>query len=114
MEDCTTSFFINGLKVHIESSINKYEENKNIVFNKDFDNLFLNPIFINNINLFREIITQNNLNFQVFWNHIGKLMKSSMKNILIKFEEESYFFFGNISFFPLNNSIGHGKFFIEE
>ena len=88
MEDCTTSFFINGLKVHIESSINKYEENKNIVFNKDFDNLFLNPIFINNINLFREIISQNNLNFQVFWNHIGKLMKSSVKNILIKFEEE--------------------------
>lgn len=88
MEDNNTSFFINGLKVHIESSINKYEEKQTIIFDKDFENLFLTPIYINNINLFREIITQNNLNFQVFWNHIGKIMKSSIESLIQKFEEE--------------------------
>ena len=88
MEDCTTSFFVTGLKVHIESSINKYLENKNIVFEEDFDNLVLNPVFINNINLFREIITQNNLNYQIFWNHIGKIMKTSVQSLIQNLEEE--------------------------
>ena len=87
MEDCATTFFINGLKVHIESSINKYDENLSIIFEQDFDNLFLNPIFINNLNLFRELIYQNNLNFQIFWNHIGRIMNSSIASIIIKFEE---------------------------
>ena len=88
MEDCATIFFINGLKVHIESSINKYEENLSIIYEQDFDNLFLNPIFINNLNLFRDLIVQNNLNFQIFWNHIGKMMNSSIESIITKFEEE--------------------------
>ena len=88
MEDCATTFFINGLKVHIESSINKYEENLSIIYDQDFDNLFLNPIFINNLSLFRDLIYQNNLNFQNFWNHIGKMMNSSIESIIIKFEEE--------------------------
>ena len=88
MEDCATTFFINGLKVHIESSINKYKENLAIIYDQDFDNLFLNPIFINNLNLFRDLIYQNNLNFQIFWNHIGKMMNSSIESIIVKFEEE--------------------------
>jgi len=88
MEDCATTFFINGLKVHIESSINKYEENLGVIYDQDFDNLFLNPIFINNLSLFRDLIYQNNLNFQIFWNHIGKMMNSSIESIILKFEEE--------------------------
>ena len=88
MEDCATTFFINGLKVHIESSINKYEENLAIIYDQDFDNLFLNPIFINNLNLFRDLINQNNLNFQIFLNLIGKMMNSSIESIIMKFEEE--------------------------
>ena len=88
MEDCTTSFFVNGLKVHIESSINNYLENQTIIFDKDFENLLLYPVFINNINLFREIISQNNLNYQTFWNHIGKIMKTSLQTLIQKFEEE--------------------------
>ena len=91
MEDSTTSFFINGLKVHIESSINKYEQyedNKCIIFDEDFENKFLNPIFINNILLFGDIITQNNLNYEVFWIHIGKTMAISIESLLQKFEEK--------------------------
>ena len=88
MEDYITSFFVNGLKFHIESSINKYLESQNIIFEKDFDNLLLNPVFINNIHLFREIINQNNLNYQIFWSHIGKIMKTSIESLIQKFEEE--------------------------
>ena len=88
MEESEIYFFINGLKIHIESSLKKYEENLNIIFDKDFDNILLNPLFINNINLFRDIISQNELNFQLFWNHIGKTMNSSIQQLIGKFEEE--------------------------
>ena len=88
MEENEIYFFINSLKIHIESSIKKYEANLNIIFDKDFDNILLNPLFINNINLFRDIISQNELNFQLFWNHIGKTMNSSIQQLIGKFEEE--------------------------
>ena len=88
MEDITTSFFINGLKLHIESSLNKYKDNPNLIFEENFENIFLNPIFINNINLFREIIEQNNLNFKIFWNHIGKIMNKSINYLMNIFQNE--------------------------
>ena len=88
MEDYSSSFFINGIKLHIESSINKFKQIKSIIFNDDFEEIFLNTIFINNINLFREIITQNNLHFPTFWSHIGKIMKNIIEEIINKSEEE--------------------------
>ena len=88
MEDYSSSFFINGFKFHIESSINKIKEIKPIIFKDDFDEIILNTIFINNINLFREIITQNNLHFPTFWSHIGKIMKNLIEEIINKSEEE--------------------------
>ena len=88
MEDYSSSFFINGIKLHIESSINKFKEIKSIIFNDDFEEIFLNTIFINNINLFREIITQNNLHFPTFWSHIGKIMKNLIEEIINKSEDE--------------------------
>ena len=88
MEDYSSNFFINGFKFHIESSINKIKEIKPIIFKDDFDEIILNTIFINNINLFREIITQNNLHFPIFWSHIGKIMKNLIEEIINKSEEE--------------------------
>ena len=88
MEDYSSSFFINGFKFHIESSINKIKEIKPIIFKDDFDEIILNTIFINNINLFREIITQNNLHFPTFWSHIGKIMKNLIEEIINKSDEE--------------------------
>ena len=88
MEDCTSSFFMNGIKLHIESSFKKINEINSIIFNEDFEENLINEIFINNINLFREIITQNNLNFSSFWGHIGNLMKTSVENLIEKFEKE--------------------------
>ena len=88
MEDYSSSFFINGIKLHIESSINKFKQIKSIIFNDDFEEIFLNTIFINNINLFREIITQNNLHFPTFWSHIGKIMKNLIEEIINKSEDE--------------------------
>ena len=88
MEDCTSSFFMNGIKLHIESSFKKINEINSIIFNEDFEENLINEIFINNINLFREIITQNNLNFSSFWGHIGKLMKTSVENLIEKIEKE--------------------------
>ena len=88
MEDSISFFFINGLKLHIESSFNKLNDMQAIIFKEDFEEIFLNNIFINNINLFRDIITQNNLHFPTFLSHIEKLMKSSLENYITKFTEE--------------------------
>lgn len=88
MEYSLSSFFMNGIKLQIESSFNKIQEINSLIFKEDFEEIFLNNIFINNINLFRDIITQNNLHFPTFWNHIGKLMKSSIENYITKYEEE--------------------------
>ena len=88
MEDSISNFFINGLKLHIESSFNKLKDTESIIFKEDFEESFLNNIFINNINLFREIIIQNNLHFPTFLSHIEKLMKSALENYLTKFTEQ--------------------------
>ena len=88
MEDSISFFFINGLKLHIESSFNKLNDMQAIIFKEDFEEIFLNNIFINNINLFKDIITQNNLHFPTFLSHIEKLMKSSLENYITKFTEE--------------------------
>ena len=88
MEDRTTLFFINGIKIHIKSSIDKVKDNNDILFNENFDNILINPLFINNINLFREIINKNNLNFKIFWNHIGKIMNTSIQSLIKKFQDE--------------------------
>lgn len=88
MEESSLSFFSNGIKLHIESSFKKLNEIESIIFNENFEEILLNKIYINNINLFREIISQNNLNFPIFWNNIGKLMKPLVDDLLNKFEEE--------------------------
>ena len=90
MEECSVSFFINGIKLQIESSFNKLKEINSLIFNEDIEENILNSIFINNINLFREIITQNNLHFLTFWNHIGKIMKPLMEEFINKSEEELF------------------------
>ena len=88
MEDNITSFFINGLKIQIDSSLNKYQNKENLVFDKDFENILINPLFINNINLFREIIEHNNLNYNTFWNYIGRIMSKSLQTLLNKLKKE--------------------------
>ena len=88
MEDSISNFFINGLKLHIESSFNKLKDTESIIFKEDFEESFLDNIFINNINLFREIIIQNNLHFPTFLSHIEKLVKSALENYLTKFTEQ--------------------------
>ena len=70
MEYSLSSFFMNGIKLQIESSFNKIQEINSLIFKEDFEDIFLNNIFINNINLFRDIITKNNLHFPTFWNNI--------------------------------------------
>ena len=88
MEDSISNFFINGLKLHIESSFNKLKDTESIIFKEGFEESFLNNIFISNINLFREIIIQNNLHFPTFLSHIEKLVKSALENYLTKFTEQ--------------------------
>ena len=97
MEDSTTSFFINGLKIHIESSLIKFKESKDLIFDIDFENQIITPVFINNINLFREIINKNNLAFKIFWNHISKIMNSSIQPLIKYFQDEIDIRIQNIS-----------------
>ena len=45
-------FFKEGIKSYIEQSFSKYSKNTDIIFDKNFDNKFLHPLFINDISLY--------------------------------------------------------------
>ena len=62
----TYSFFEEGIKSYIDQSISKYTKTPEIIFERDFDNTFLNPIFINDLSLFKNLIQKNKLKNEIW------------------------------------------------
>ena len=88
MEEDTNNFFSEAIQFHILSFIDKFEKNPEIIFDNNFENKFLVPVIINNINLFREIISKNDLNSYNTWKLVGQSMKDSLDKIAQIFETE--------------------------
>ena len=82
MEETTNYFFSNPIKFHILAIINKFEKNPEIIFDNNIESTFLIPIIINSINLFREIISKNNLNSYNTWKEIRQSMRDAFDEIL--------------------------------
>ena len=76
----TYSFFEEGIKSYIEQSISKYYKNPEIIFQKDFDNTILNPLFINDITLFKNLIQKNKLKCEI-WKSLGILFYQKISDI---------------------------------
>ena len=82
----TFSFFEEGIKSYIQQSISKYSKNPDTIIDKNFDNIFLNPIFINDIALFKNLIQKNKLKYSI-WKSIGDLLFQKINEILKDFSE---------------------------
>ena len=81
-------FFTNGIKIFLESSLTKYENEPKIIFDEDFGNKFLNPVFINNINLFKKLLIQNSLKFKSYLSCINNYLTPKITSIRKIFENE--------------------------
>jgi hypothetical protein len=78
-------FFEEGIKSYIEKSALKYSKMPEIIFEKDFDNIVLNPLFINDISLFKNLIQKNKLKYEI-WKSLGDLLDTKIEDILISFK----------------------------
>ncbi len=91
----TYSFFEEGIKSYIDQSISKYTKTPEIIFERDFDNTFLNPIFINDLSLFKNLIQKNKLKSEI-WLLILEKMEQKISEVLSDF---------NISIEKINKNI---------
>ena len=75
------SFFEEGIKSYIEQSFLKYSKNQEIIFDKNFDNIILQPLFINDISLYKNLIQKNKLKSEI-WGLIGGLLDQKINQLL--------------------------------
>ena len=75
------TFFEEGLKSYIDQSFSKYAKNPEIIFDKNFENIILNPLFINDISLFKNLIQKNKLKSEI-WKSIGDFLYVKMNGII--------------------------------
>ena len=85
MADIST-FFEEGIKSYLEQSFSKYLDNGDIIFEKNFDNNFLHPVFINDISLYKNLTQKNKLKNGI-WGLILKLYDQKINQILIVYNE---------------------------
>ena len=79
-------FFEEGIKSYIEQSFAKYSEDTESIFHKSFDNNLINPLFINDITLFKNLIQKNKLKSEI-WGYIGELVDQKINQLLNIFNE---------------------------
>ena len=79
-------FFEEGIKSYIEQSFIKYLGDAESIFHKSFDNNLINPLFINDITLFKNLIQKNKLKSEI-WGHIGDLFDQKINQLLNIFNE---------------------------
>lgn len=82
----TFSFFEEGIKSYIEQSVSKYSETPEIIFKRDFDNILLNPLFINDLSLFKNLIQKNKLKCEI-WKSLGDTLLQKLNNISSNLKE---------------------------
>ena len=69
----TFLFFEEAIKSYIEQSVSKYSKSPELIYDKNFDNTLLKPLFINDITMFKNIIQKNKLSYTI-WRSFGDLM----------------------------------------
>ena len=80
-------FFLKmGIKSYIEQSFSQYSKNTKIILNKNFDNNFLYPLFINDMSLYKDLIQKNKLKVGT-WRIIGNLLDQKINQILREYKK---------------------------
>lgn len=80
------SFFEEGIKSYIEQSFLKYSKNAKIIFDKNFDTNLIQPLFINDISLYKNLIQKNKLKSEI-WGLIFELIDQLINKLLSEYNE---------------------------
>ena len=72
----TTLFLVNSLESYIKRSSNTFKENVHKIIEKNFDNEYYYPLFINNLELYKAIIMNNKLDDSV-WKTLNKFLNNN-------------------------------------
>ena len=80
------SFFEEGIKSYIEQSFLKYSKNAEIIFDKNFDNNLIQPLFINDISLYKNLIQKNKLKSEI-WGLICELIDKKINQLIAEYNE---------------------------
>ena len=80
------SFFEEGIKSYIEQSFLKYSKNAEIIFDKNFDTNLIQPLFINDISLYKNLIQKNKLKSEI-WGLIFELIDQLINKLLSEYNE---------------------------
>ena len=78
------SFFEEGIKSYIEKSFLKYIKKDEIIFDKNLDNILIQPLFINGISLYKSLIQKNKLKSEI-WGLIGELYNQNINQLLLEY-----------------------------
>ena len=75
------SFFEEGIKSYIEQSFLKYSKSIETIFDKNFDINLIQPLFISDISLYKNLIQKNKLKSEI-WGLIYNLIDQKINQIL--------------------------------
>ena len=75
------SFFEEGIKSYIEQSFLKYSKSIETIFDKNFDTNLIQPLFVSDISLFKNLIQKNKLKSEI-WGLIYNLIDQKINQLL--------------------------------
>ena len=75
------SFFEEGIKSYIEQSFLKYSKSIETIFDKNFDTYLIQPLFISDISLYKNLIQKNKLKSEI-WGLIYNLIDQKINQLL--------------------------------
>ena len=75
------SFFDEGIKSYIEQSFLKYSKSIETIFDKNFDTNLIQPLFISDISLYKNLIQKNKLKSEI-WGLIYNLIDQKINQLL--------------------------------
>lgn len=75
------SFFEEGIKSYIEQSFLKYSKSIETIFDKNFDTNLIQPLFISDISLYKNLILKNKLKSEI-WGLIYNLIDQKINQLL--------------------------------
>ena len=82
----TINYLELGIKSYTEKTFSKYKNENTIIYSQNFDNDFINPNFVNLIQLYKNMIEKNKIS--KLWNCVAESIKEYSYPIFNIFEKE--------------------------
>lgn len=79
-------FFKESITSYTQKTFSKFTSSPDIIYSPNFDNDFLNPIFVNLISLFHHLIVKNKIS--KLWSHVAENIINSSNTLIEIFKKE--------------------------